>query len=217
MTQDDIAARIQKLTQRMLEQGVDVQREIRELSLQALREGKLDREHISAIVGAVVKGVKEARTTAAPPPTSPVAQALRGVEEALSASAEALKLALQEAASRTRQVTQQELRRGKEDLLTLEKMFVEIVAAMSQGTQQNAHHTWDDFATHVADNTTRLSAQIRDVMAQLQQYLEQEAKQSAQKGSDTMTKLINGLANTAADALGRLADSLRRGDKSNKD
>ncbi|MEK6749565.1 MAG: DUF6781 family protein [Pseudomonadota bacterium] len=210
MTQHDLTARIQQLTQHVLRQGADIQKEIRDVTLLALREGKLNRGTAADIIRAVVQGAQQARAASEPPPSSPFAHALRGMEEALAYSAEAMKLALQEAASRTREATLRELQRGKDDLVALEQMFIEIVTAATQGAQQSTQHTWDDFSKHMTDNTTRLRAQVQDVVTQLQQYLEQEAKQTLRKGSDTAVRVVDGLANSVADALGRLAATLRR-------
>jgi Raf kinase inhibitor-like YbhB/YbcL family protein len=158
---------------------------VRRITLQALAEGHLDREAIRALLAAVV-----AAASTAAPVASDSRRALRdavaGVEAALAVAAEALLLALQEAAGRSGSFSRSFLRGRQHDLGLLEGMFLE---ALQQGGQDAAgfvNQTLLDLADHGRRSGTAVGERVRQGWDDLSRALADRLDDRLEQGVDAL-------------------------------
>ena len=115
---------------RAVEQGEDIQENVRRLTLMALGAEPLDLEAMRRTMSAVVHGARDGIQAANAPNSHPsarrletkIAEAVAGLNSALAQFAEASKLAMEEAAGQARKFSDEELTRTRDDLQSLESI-----------------------------------------------------------------------------------------------
>jgi hypothetical protein len=158
---------------------------VHRITLQALAEGHLDREAIRALLAAEV-----AAASAAAPVASDSRRALRdavaGLESALAVAAEALLLALHEAAGRSGSFSRSFLRGRQHDLGLLEAMFLE---ALQQGGQDAAgfvNQTLLELADHGRHSGTAVGQRVRQGWDDLSRALAEHLDDRLEQGVDAL-------------------------------
>jgi Raf kinase inhibitor-like YbhB/YbcL family protein len=158
---------------------------VHRITLQALAEGHLDREAIRALLAAVV-----AAASAAAPVASDSRRALQdavaGLESALAVAAEALLLALHEAAGRSGSFSRSFLRGRQHDLGLLEAMFLE---ALQQGGQDAAgfvNQTLLELADHGRHSGTAVGQRVRQGWDDLSGALAEHLDDRLEQGVDAL-------------------------------
>lgn len=158
---------------------------VRRITLQALAEGHLDREAIRTLVTAVVTAASAAAPVASDSPRA-LREAVAGLEAALAVAAEALVLALHEAAGRSGSFSRSFLRGRQHDLGLLEAMFLE---ALQQGGQDAAgfvNQTLTELANHGRRSGTAVGRRVREGWDDLSQALSDRLDDRLEQGVDVL-------------------------------
>ena len=155
---------------RAVEQGQDIQENVRRLTLMALGGKPLDLEILRRTMSAVVDGARDGiqrqmqETTAqAKMSRAKMSEAVAGLDLALAQFAEASKLAMEEAASHARKFSDEELVRTREGLEGLEKLFLDTLQGSSSADGQ-VGDALRDLAQHLERNGTAVGGQIKDAL-----------------------------------------------------
>ena len=158
---------------------------VRRITLQALAEGHLDREAIRMLVAAVVASASAAAPVASDSPRA-LREEVAGLEAALAVAAEALVLALHEAAGRSDRFSRSFLRGRQHDLGLLEAMFLE---ALQQGGHDAAgfvHQILLELADHGRRSGTAVGRRVREGWDDLSRALAERLDDRLDHGVDVL-------------------------------
>ena len=200
---------------RVVEQGEDIQENVRRLTLMALGAEPPDVEALRRTMSAVVHGAREAvqqqmeeTATQAQASRAKIAEAVAGLDSALAQFAEASKLAMEEAAGQARKFSDEELIRTRDDLQSLEALFFDTLHESASAAKGLADETLRDLAEHLKRNGTAVGGQIKDVLETLGRQMTtagliplESGIQLARVSSDVLRRIAAGILAAAADRV----------------
>ncbi len=190
-----------------VENGGDLRQQVYELTLNALREGRLDKERVRAVVSAVTEGVSEAAERAGRPVNEALAEAVAGLDAALVKAAEAVKLALEEAASHLEEFSQQDLRRALDELDSVETVMLETLSEVGSKAGTTVRVVVEDLVRHARHSGTAIGRYV----AQVRESVGNRLRQALHEGIDAARVTARSLAALAAGFFAAIADGLAPG------
>ena len=187
-----------------------IAQEVRAITLQALSHGKLDKEALKQVMTSVVQAALQGSAQRAKQGTQALKEALRGLDEALAAAAEAAQLAIQEAAGRTGEFSRQGLKRATDDLAVLESLLVETLTDVAREAQGNLKATLQDIINHARASGMVVGRRVMEATGQLAQVMAKTAHEQVEADVDTLRKEGELLAGLIAGALHGIAAHLQK-------
>lgn len=197
-----------KAVKAAIEQGENIRASVRKITLDALKRGKLDAKETKRVLGSVMQGASLGVGNAGDNTAQALGEALAGMDEALAKSAEAYKLALEEAAGRLREFSKHDLDRAVNNLLTLESMLLETLKEVADQSAGEAREIYQNLARHTKVNATSSGATATEAIASLERKLGRTLHEVAAAGSDVALSTTSKLADAAAGFLAGLSDVL---------
>lgn len=185
----------------------DVREDVRRITLEALSDGRLDADAIRRVMHSVMHGAQSGTEALGEQGRQALSEAMKGLDEALGAAAEATDLALRDAAARGSEFSRQELRRSLDDLAGLEALFIETLMNAAKGATGLAATTLHDFAEHARSSGTYVGGKVEGSLAQLRHTLGDLARAQVEAGAHG---LRSGSALFASIAAGFLAGIAQR-------
>lgn len=196
-----------------VEQGHNIQELVRQLTLRRISSHSLDIESLRQIAGSVLRGAragiqKELNLSAAQTDTAKtqLKQAVAGLDTALSQVASAAKLAVEEATSRAQKFSSEDLARTRDNLQTLEAMFLETLQTSAASVKDAAGDILHDLAAHSRTQGSTVGAQLKDALAVISHQLGAAGRTQAvatlhlaQATSDLLRQIAAGVLTGAAD------------------
>ena len=182
--------------------------EVRNLTLSALTDGNLDRDAIQRVVRAVVAGA----TTGAEQATDgrqALQEALSGLDQALAAAAQAIRLTLEEAVSNAGAFSRQTLRRRLEDLSTLESLFVETVSQTASTAAGFTRKTRVEVADHARASGSAVGTAVKEAVTALGRAVAETVSDQVEVTTSVLQKEAALLASITSGVLRGIADRLR--------
>ena len=164
------------------EQGVDIREKVRDITLNALTRKKLDADSIKEVVGAVAEGSRLGAASHGERMGEALKEAIKGLDDALTKAAEATKLAIEEAAGRAGDFSQQELKRSMSDLGELETIYLDTLTDIAKNGTDRAAEILGDLATHARNSGTAVGEQVVTALADLQHFVQQTGKAGLEAG-----------------------------------
>lgn len=174
---------------------------VREITLQALSGGRLDKQAIKKVMTAVVKGAKQGAARRGDKQKEALRDAMRGLDEALAAAAEATQLAIQEAAGRKDEFSQQGLKRAADELAALESLFIETLGDAGRTAKGFAQETLRDLAEHARASGTAVGGRVQSALSQLAQAIAETARGQKAAGTKALREEASLLAHLAVGVL----------------
>jgi hypothetical protein len=200
---------VQAEAQKVAEENVEIADEVRDITLKALSEGKLDGARVKGVVKAVMEGVSTGAGNKQSDVKSTLKEALSGVDEALTKTAEASKLAVEEALGRVKDYNKDELDQAIKNIKELENTFVDTVKTVSKSGSTLVKETLDDLVTHAKNTGTEVGKHSKEIVAVLSEQLAQTAQETVSAGAHAARTLASNVAEAAAGFLSGLAESLK--------
>jgi hypothetical protein len=201
-----------------VEQGHDVQKIVRQLTLRRINARSLDIESLRQIARAVLSGAragarKELQQSAAQTGITRIhlKRAVAGLDAALAQLAEASKLALEEAAARAQTFSREDLSRARTDLESLEAMFLETMQASASGVKDVVQEILYDLVTHTRIHGSAVGRQLRETLPVITQQLDAAGRTQVGAGLHLAQATSDLLRQIAADVLTGLADHVKPG------
>ena len=180
--------------------GSEIYEQIRTITIKALTDRQLDTDNIRAVTDEVVTGISNAMTTQGEQTITAFMQAISALDEALAVAAEASKLAIEEAASRVSEYSEQDLTQAREDLKTMEGLFLETLEKAAKGGNHIAAGIVTDFLNHTRQSGTAVGKHVLTALESLQNL--------PQMGLSTTVAAASTLAQIGSNILAGIADSL---------
>lgn len=190
--------------------GTNVKGAVKHLTLKAMNADRLDAESLRRIVAAAMQGVREGANhqlqhvnDQSETAQNQIKEAVAGLDSALAKLAEASKLAMEEASSRTHHFSDTELMRVRSDLEGLESIFLDTLKDTAATTKGLAADTFHDLARHAQNNGTAVGEQLKKTLVTL-------AQQMALVGKAQLKVGVN-LTHETAKFLGEVATGIITG------
>lgn len=193
-----------------------IREKVRRLTVEALAEGKLDAGQIKTIIEAVVQGAGVGVETHGSRARQALEEVVKGLEEGLVKAAEASKLALEEAASRADEFTEQEVKHAFDQLVELEKLYLDTLADVAKKGSAQAREILADLARHARDSGTTVGEYLAEVMQTLPHKLQEAGQWGFKAGLETARITGARLAAVTSGLLAGIADALDRQTKKNQ-
>ena len=199
----------------MQEEG-DIAARVRDLTLQAFQAKRFDYAGMKDVIEAMTAGISlgaEKRTSEA---KHAVADALSGLDQALMKSAQASRLALQELATRGRELSDGELKQALEQMKRLEGDFIAAVNKASQSAGSVAKSELRDFVAHAQRAGTDTGAVVAQTMREFSHRVATQMLDAQAAGMEAARELNSRFVQAASGFLQGLAESLRESGRKKK-
>ena len=184
--------------------GVDLYQQVRTITLKALTERELDMGNIKSVVQAVGKGISSGISHRNEPAKTAFKQSIDALDDALGQTAEASRLAIEEAASRVGEFSHHDLNQAAEDIKDLEAMFLETIGTVARESNDTVFDIAEDFIAHARSNGTSVGRQTQSAMQSLN-HLRQIGQETIVSNT---TATSSALAQIASGLLSGIAESL---------
>jgi hypothetical protein len=149
-----------------VQSGSDVHNKIKTITLKALTERQLDMENIKSVAEQVSNGINEGMAAQGGQAKVIFGHAASALDDALAVTAEASKLAIEEATSKMSEYSQYDLDSAYKDLLDLEGMFLDTLEKVAKGNQVAADIA-GDFVGHARQSGTAVGKQVLTALEEL--------------------------------------------------
>lgn len=136
MADHDPSETIRQAAADSMRHGEDIRRRVHELTLEALKNRRFDREGIRDVVRAVTEGVTRGADAGGSGLRQRLGEAFRGMDEALTKSVEAGQQALRQMVATGRGFSEHELKQGVAGLKKIEHDFVETVNEVASSANE---------------------------------------------------------------------------------
>ena len=215
--QENLNHNAEKAARAAVEDGININEAVRDITLEALSDGHLDSQKIREVIRAVLQGVSLGAKGKDDRAEQALREAMAGVDEALAKSAEASKLAIEEAAGRIKEFGSQDLKQGLDDLRALEEMFLDTVKNIARASDGTAGELLNDMEQHARNTGTAVGTTAKTVVEKLSGELEKNVRENVTAGTDTAMKVGNQLSQAAAGFLEGIAERLKKSDTTEKE
>lgn len=191
-----------------VESGENIRDAIRDITMAALGRGQWDAQETKRVVRSVLQGATQGVSKAGDRSRQALSEALAGVDEALAKTAEATKLAIEEAAGRLRDYGKHDLERSFNNMRVLEEMFLDTVKDVADHSAGEAQVILQGLLRHAKDSGTTAGATAKAAINALEQKLGRTLREVAAAGSDAALSTGSNLAEAAAGFLAGIAEVL---------
>ena len=143
--------------------GGDVARQMRDITLEALKNRRFDREGIREVVRTVTEGMAAAAPASGGSMRKVMGQAFRGMDEALTKSVEAGEAALRQMVATGRSISDNEVKQALAGLKKIEEDFVATVGQVANSANERVRpelRALVERAAHAGTETGRQTAHL---------------------------------------------------------
>lgn len=193
-----------------LQQDVgDIRTKVRDLTLRALQTRRLEADGIREVMRAVAEGVSLGAEHRAGEVKQALAAALAGLDDAMAKAAQATHLALQELLSKSKDFSDQDLKRALDDLKITEQALLDTLGQVADAAGSKIRQELKDAVEHVRHSGTDTGASVKQTMNDLGNRLSATLQVSKAAGQVAAHTLGSRLAALASGILAGMAEALR--------
>lgn len=182
----------------------DVRAAVRDITVEALSAGRLDKAHIKHVITAVMAGISEGVEIKGGDARRSLEQAWAGLDDALAKSAEAVRFAMQEARADLSSFAESDLRRAADELRGLEQLFLDTASRVASGAGKATRQVIEHLVEHAKRAGTDAGRHAKPAASALQHLIEEAARQGLRLGINVTRQV----ARVASGVLAGIADSL---------
>ena len=208
--QENVNQKTEEAARAAVEDGDDIREAVRNITLKALSEGQLDLRRMREVVQAVLRGASVGIIMKGTETKQALQEAMAGVDEALAASAEASKLAIQEAAGSIKDFGTQNLKQAIEDLRALEDMFLDTVISIAKTSNITVKDSLNSLAQHARTSGTLVGKAAAKAAGALSSQLGQNMREGVSASAESLLKAGAQISQAAAGFLDGLAEALNK-------
>ena len=203
-----------------IEQGRDVQEQVRQLTLRRISARSLDIESLKQISASVLRGAraavqKELNLSSAQADTASIQlkQAVAGLDGALAQIVSAARLAVQEAAGRAQKFSGEDLANTRADLQNIETMFLETLQTSASSAKDVAGEILQDIVAHSRTQGSAVGAQLKETLSVITHQLGATGRTQAAAGLHLAQATSDLLRQITAGVLTGVAEHIKPSDK----
>jgi len=197
---------IRKAAVDAIKSGEDVARRMREVTLEALRNRRFDREGIRDVVRAVTEGMAAAAPASGGTVRQVMGQAFRGMDEALTKSVEAGEQALRQLVATGRGMADHEVKDALAGLKKIEQDFIETVSTVASSANERARPE----LRALVERATQFGTETGKQSAKLMAEFTFTGMELAGQFSARFAQIASGVLAGMADALEKSAAAKRK-------
>jgi len=194
---------LRKAASEAMKTGGDVARQMRDLTLEALKNRRFDREGIREVVRAVTEGMAAAAPASGGSMRKVMGQAFRGMDEALTKSVEAGEAALRQMVATGRSISDNEVKQALAGLKKIEEDFVATVGQVANSANERVRpelRALVERAAHAGTETGRQTAHLmKEFTFSGLELAGQFSVRFAQLASGVLAGMADALEKSAAD------------------
>ena len=194
---------IRKAAADAIKSGGDVARRVQEVTLEALRNRRFDREGIREVVRAVSEGMAAAAPASGGTVRQVMGQAFRGMDEALTKSVEAGEKALRQLVSTGRGMADHEVKDALAGLKKIEQDFIETVSKVASSANERVRPEMRELVERATKLGTETGKQTAKMMAEFtftgMELAGQFSVRFAQMASGVLAGMADALEKSAAE------------------
>ena len=210
------AAQLEAEVKRAVEQGLNLQDQVRQLTLAQIGSGKFDLAALRELSQAVLNGALAGAQPLLQPALAQTGQAkeqlqqvVAGLDAALAQLAQSASLALQEAAGKAQAFSATDLKHARADFEQLEQMFLETLQATASRTRDAAGVILSELLAHSRLHGSAVGAQLQQSWLTTAQQLGEVGKAQLDAGLKLAQASTDLLRQIAAGVLGGLAEQVK--------
>lgn len=199
-----------------VEQGHNVQEMVRQLTLRRISARSMDIDSLRQIAHSVLRGARaavrnELNLSAAQAETArmQLKQTVAGLDMALAQTANAARLAIEEAASRAQQFTSEDLTLARANLESLDELLIETLQTSASSARDAVDEILHSLAAHSLTHGTLAGAQIRETLSVIAHQLSSVGRTQAVSGLHLAQATSDLLRQIAAGVLTGVADHVK--------
>jgi len=190
-------------------QANNIQNDIRNIVIQALKKGQMDPEAIRQTLNEVVEGACEGAKIKPHENAEALKQVANGIDTALKQAAEASKLAIEEASSNVQDFSDHDLKRALNDLQDLESLFLGSLSKVASQGKETAHETLENLLSHIQSSGSAVGQSVNEILTGLHRDLSEGGRLQKIQAADIAKATGATIATIASGVLAGIADSLQ--------
>jgi hypothetical protein len=190
-------------------QGTDIRAKVHEITLLALQRQRFDGHGIREVVRSVTEGIAVGAEKSGGDMRLALAEALRGLDQALRTSAEAGDVALKQLARSSRNFSDAEFNQALANLRRLEEDFLNTAELVAGGASARVQPELREALRTVRKTGTETGKQVALTMGDFAQKFSAASFDAAIAGLETASQVGQRFALVASGVLGAFADALR--------
>ncbi len=201
---NDQTQQVEQDIREALASGQDIYQKVRDITLKALTEHELDGENIKRVLEAVSNGVREGLNAQGQRTQQLFQQSAEALDDALVSTAEATKLAVEEASSKVHDFSEHDLKNARGALKSLEELFLETLSDIARNSGDVISDVVLDFIEHAKNNGTavgRRTQVLLDTMVDLKELGEHTVISTTVGTASNLAKIGSGILAGIADSL----------------
>ncbi|HIG65450.1 MAG TPA: hypothetical protein EYQ43_07845 [Methyloprofundus sp.] len=167
---------IQETARETVIQSDDIQKDIRQLVIQALKEGELDPEAIKQTLHSVLEGASEGSNSQFDKNTEALEQVVTGIDAALGQVAEVSKLAIEEASGNLQDFSDHDLKRALNDLQDLESLFFDTLSEVAHKGKDKTGETLVGLLEHLQNSGSSVGESATKILTDLHHDLSKNGR-----------------------------------------
>ena len=214
--QNSAATQLEADVKRAVEQGLNLQDQVRQLTLAQISSGKFDLAALRELSQAVLNGALAGAQPLLQPALAQTGQAkeqlqqvVAGLDAALAQLAQGASLALQEAAGKAQAFSATDLKHARADFEQLEQMFLETLQSTASRTRDAAGVILSELLAHSRLHGSAVGAQLQQGWLTTAQQLGEVGKAQLDAGLKLAQASTDLLRQIAAGVLGGLAEQVK--------
>ncbi len=186
----------------------EIAKDIRQLVVQTLKEGKFEPETIKQTLRQVLEGASEGSSYQLGENTEALEQVVSGIDAALIQVAGASKLAIEEANANLQDFSDHDLKRALTDLRELESLFLDTLSEVAHKGQDTTKATLTGLLEHLQNSGSSVGNSVTKILSDLHHDLSKGGRLEKIQAAEMAKSAGISFARMASGMLAGIADSL---------
>ena len=186
----------------------NIQNNIRNIVVQALKEGKMQPEEIKQTLNEVIEGACDGINTQSGKNGDALKQVVTGVDAALGQVAQASKLAIEEASGNLQAFSDHDLKRALNDLEDLESLFFDTLSEVATKGKESTQETLKDLLNHFQNSGSSVGQSVKEILTELHRDLAKDGRLQKIQVADIAKATGATFARVSSGILAGIAESL---------
>lgn len=189
--------------------GSDISERVRDLTLKALEERHFDFSAFREVMRSVSEGISIGAEQRGHEARRALAEAFKGMDQAMTKAAQASSLALKELADRGRQFSDKELKQALEQMKTMEADFLDSVRQVASNTGGSVKTGWEELVQHAQRAGTDTGAVVAQTMSEFSQRMAATMTETTFASMEAARQMGERFAQIASGFLSAMAMAVR--------
>jgi hypothetical protein len=199
---------VRKATRESVRAGVDIRARIHDVTLLALRSRRFDRHGMRDVVQAVTSGMALGAEESRADLRQALAEAFRGMDEAITRSADASRVALRQLVVTGRELSDNDVKQALAQMKRLEDDFLSTVAHVAEAAGEKVRPELTHLLDTARQNGTDAGRVAASTVTELTQRFSAASLDLALASVEVATEVGSRFALLASGILGGIADAL---------